>query len=151
MRSGMGACVLMFMVALFSMAACESTPQRESVELTTASSGDLWAALRGVSRVSLHPRARVVEPAIGRSPGRLARDMDDALIDLFRSRGYGIASPGQGQVEIAYAVGLSDRLHDEELFRIFGIAPGLDRGDGSSRGGIVVVLFDPRRSMVVWH
>lgn len=140
------ASVAMLLVPL--LAACASSPEPQQTSLVGA--GSLPTAMRGAKTVSFHPRARLVRPRPGESTSSLRRATERALVDAFVSRGYTVV-PYDGDRQLAYAVGISDSLADEELVMLFGISPGLDTGDGSHRGGLVLALWDPRLRDVVWR
>lgn len=103
--------------------------------------------------ISLHPTARLARPLEGRSEQSLRQAIEDAILAEVTARGYTPAPPGQGDLALAYAIGVSGQLDDAELSRIFGIAPGLDATHDSQdlRGAIVLVALNPRTSLVQWR
>ena len=140
------------LVTLLLMPGCVATQQEPAASFSTITkTGDINNALRGVKRVSLHPSARLVGPAADRSPDRLRADTDAALLAEFRSHGYEIAPAGEGDIEVAYAIGLSSVFEDEALYGIFGLAPGLGSDASESRGAIVLALYDSRLGVVTWR
>ena len=129
-------------------------PERPAARTASlASSGSLASAARGVRSISLHPTARIVRPVAGRSVQSLRVAIEDSILNTARERGYAIAAPGQGDLVLAYAIGVGGQLDDEELNRIFGITPGLNRAgsDGSVRGAIVLAAVNPRTGLVQWR
>ena len=54
-------------------------------------------------------------------------------------------------VLLAYAIGISGEMHDEETLEIFGISPGLDLALPETRGAIVLALIDPVTGRVLWR
>ncbi|GAB5495006.1 MAG: hypothetical protein Phyf2KO_00860 [Phycisphaerales bacterium] len=77
--------------------------------------------------------------------------MDAVVLADFRDHGYAVAPVGQGDIEVAYAIGLEGKLDDERLYDVFGLSPGIDINDSIDRGGIVVVLYNPRDRVTSWR
>jgi hypothetical protein len=107
--------------------------------------------MRGVRTVALHPDARIVHPAPGRSPLLLQGATDRALIQILDDAGYAIEDVDRSDIILAYAVGISGEMHDEETLKIFGISPGLDLALPETQGAIVLALVDPVTGRVVWR
>ena len=156
-RSILARAPLCLVFTLFSAAGCAQSsraPEQSSIISSRpiiSSAGDINVAVYGAQSMSLHPNARVVGSAPNDSAERVRRDTDIAAISEFRDHGFDIVQMGGGDRVIAYAIGLSETVDDETLFNTFGIAPGLDTDAGLSRGGIIMVVLNPRTDTVLWR
>jgi len=133
------------LLASLAMAGCGSSPSNSPCSTSTATT------MRGVSTVAFHPRARIVHPAPGRSTLELQGATDRALIQILDEAGYSIGDVDRSDIILAYAVGISGEMHDEETMKIFGISPGLDLALPETRGAIVLALVDPVTGQVLWR
>lgn len=150
----LGQVIHLFAVLLLGCLAvsCETSPEASPPPTgILAESGNLFAAMRGVESVSLHPSARLVQPRPGQSASTVQHAMDRALTDIFRSRGYAMLAGRQGEREIAYAIGIEGEMSDAEMVDIFGISPGIDDYREGERGGIVMVVIHPLTRSILWR
>lgn len=131
---------------------CRSQAAQEKTDsVTFANTGSLTRAMAGVERISFHPTARVVEPVPGQSSKALRFTTEKAIREVFEASGYRFVPAGQGERELAYAIGASGELSDRELQRVFGISAGLGESREEGRGGLVMAVLNPKVPSVLWR
>lgn len=135
-------------VALGCVVADEETREQPRSIVRSLS---LPMAMNGVTRVGIHPRGRLVRVEADKDEKSLRSSMDSALMERFQSVGYEFVPPNQAEVLFAYAVGVSGKLEDAELARVFGVTAGMQLGDGSRRGAIVLAALDTRTGRSNWR
>ena len=152
---------LVALCGLLSLVGCGGTDARpERSKTYRALSGNLADAMRGVRSFSFHPRARIVRTTDEAIPGTLQRETEAAITRVLGDHGITPSGANRaGDCVIAYAIGITRELGDEELLKIFGIAAGLDidaesrdrSAERAQRGGIVLAVLDPNRGVVLWR
>jgi hypothetical protein len=133
-----------------NFSSCAAT-EKEPEPISLIRSGSLAVAMHGVARVALHPRGRLVRIEEGKDADSLRMSVDSAVTEHFRDYGYVIVGPDRADVLVAYAVGVTGQLDDAALERAFGVAAGMDLGDGVQRGALVMTIVNRRTGLSRWR
>lgn len=151
----MDTCKLRRLAAIFAiglLGACVNSPEPSHKGPTVLShTGSLARTMRGVTTFSLHPTARIVRPGKGTPTQPLLDHMDSALVSFLSAHGYTHDPTGNGDRMVAFAIGVSAEINDVQLTKVFGISAGLGFGEGNQRGGIVLVVMNPKTGAVTWR
>lgn len=142
----------LLLLLLAFLPACVQTQPTAAPPKTTyniTSVGNIQSAFHNVTIVALHPEARIARPLASRPVESLKTAADLAITTRLRQGGYTITNPPTAQRLIAYAIGVSEELHDRELLTTFGISPGIDNGD-DLRGAIVIAVVHPATNETLW-
>lgn len=104
--------------------------------------GNLADAIAGTRTFALHPRACFVKTRDGDFAFGVRTNLDGAIAEVFTSAGYQSSAHTSADRTIAYAIGQSAQLPDQQLTKIFGIAPGGSATNADRRGSLVLVVLD---------
>ena len=121
------------------------------VPVSVVESGSLPIALARAKRVALHPRGRMVRVADEADAAGVRVEIERSIADSLTGLGYVFASIDRADCLIAYAIGVTGELDDEELQRAYGISAGMRMGDSNDRGAIVLSVTRRDARHATWR
>ena len=132
--------------------ACVTEPVQPDLRLDAITTlGSLSDALEGVTRYALHPDGRVVRADAPNDPGEVRLAVESEIYNTLERAGFHLVPEAEAERYVAYAVGISGEMHDDELLELFGITPGMDVDEDTLRGGVVLAIIDPRAGSILWR
>lgn len=146
-----GTGVLAVLCALTLSACTTTTDAPEEAPVSIIQTGSLAASVRGARSVAIHPTGRVIRVVDSVRNAELRAAMDNAILDTFRAQGYRTPAANMAERLVAYAIGVTGELEDDELASTFGITAGMRLGAGDERGAIVLVVVNAQTGQVEWR